>query len=153
MAALLKPQQLAFCHHIAEGMPRIKAFVAAGYTSKGKFADNTMSRLMRMPLVKAKIAELRAGIAKDLSITAGSLVAELEYARSQAAEAGNWAAYVKAVELKAKLMGLLVDKVEDVTQRRPALIPTKSVELTEAEWLRMVEQPLLPAPPTNGKSH
>jgi hypothetical protein len=35
---------------------------------------------------------------------------------------------------------LLVEKVEDLTVRKPSLIPTKATEMTEKEWLKMVNQ-------------
>lgn len=147
----LTPQQMCFADHVAAGMSLRAAYLAAGYSPKGKPRTiiNMPSRLVRMPGIKARIAAQRELYAKEHGVSVASLLAELEHARNQALDAGAWAAAVKAIELKAKLLGLLVDRVEDVTQRRPALIPTKVVELSEAEWLRMVNQPVT----TNGKAH
>ena len=70
------------------------------------------SRLLRIPKVAARIAELREE-AKDLAlISVGTLTDRLEEARTKAmAEAKGASAAVSAVMGMAKLHGMLVDKV------------------------------------------
>jgi|SRR4051812_8145948 hypothetical protein len=134
-------------------MPVKAAYLAAGY-APGNSATlaNVPSRMVRLAPVKARIAEQRAIYAKEHSVTVTTLLAELDYVRNEALEDRVWPAAVKAIELKARLLGFMVERTEDVTQRKPSLIPTKATEMSEAEWLRMVNQPIAPGPPTNGKA-
>ena len=52
----------------------------------------------------------------------------------------QYAAAIAAIMGKGKLLGLLVEKIEDLTVRKPSLIPTKATEMSEAEWLKMVNK-------------
>jgi hypothetical protein len=129
---------MCFADHVAAGMSLRAAYLAAGYSPKGtpRTIMNMPSRLVRMPGIKARIAQQREIYAKEHGVSVASLLAELEHARNQALDDGAWAAVVKAIELKAKLLGLLVERVEDVTQRVPLPTPSKEIELSAEEWER-----------------
>ena len=133
--ALPDPRQEMFAQFRAAGKGVIEAYALAGYRNKGQTLPY---RTNQLPKVRARIRELQQGYAADHGVTVGSILAELEAARENAKAMGNTAAEVAAVMGKAKVCGFLVDKVDDVSQRKPALIPTNKVEMTEQQWQEMV---------------
>lgn len=72
------------------------------------------SRLLDNPNVALRVAELQQSVVKRHEVTVDSLMLELEEARVAAMGASNpqSAAAVAATMGKAKLAGLLVDKIE-----------------------------------------
>lgn len=72
--------------------------------------------------------------------TVEELLVELEEARVSALEADQPGAAVNATIGKARLLGLLIDRKEvDMVMHRPAPLPTKAIELDEAEWIRQFD--------------
>jgi hypothetical protein len=59
-----------------------------------------------------RLAELQAAVAKKAEVTVASLLDELEHARSRADGLDQLSAAVKAISEKAKISGLLVQRVE-----------------------------------------
>lgn len=83
-----------------------------GPDTKPETVWSEASRLLHNPKVAARIAELRAEARALSMVSVGTLTDELEEARAKAMKAENGAsAAVSAVMGKAKLHGLLVDKV------------------------------------------
>lgn len=70
------------------------------------------SRLAKHPEVKKIIAETRLAIVEKVKYTAIEAMKEAEMTIQFARETENASAMVKAVELRSKLMGLLVDKID-----------------------------------------
>lgn len=72
------------------------------------------SRLLDNPKVSLRVAELQQSLVKRHEVTVDSLMLELEEARTAAMGATNpqSAAAVAATMGKAKLAGLLIDKIE-----------------------------------------
>lgn len=134
---VLTPRQQAFCLLVASGVPITEAWVSSGHSKK--IAHVQPWRTLQNPSIRAKIRAYQDQFAKDHGITVGSLLAELELTRCRAIALGQYAAAATATMGKAKLLGFLVDRIEDVTQRKPSLIPTKATEMTEQAWQKMVQ--------------
>jgi hypothetical protein len=62
--------------------------------------------------IKQRLAELQDQAAKKSEVTVASLLDELEHARSRAVSLDQLSAAVKAIEAKAKISGLLTQKIE-----------------------------------------
>ncbi|HEV2898857.1 MAG TPA: terminase small subunit [Pseudaminobacter sp.] len=91
------------------------------------------SRLLANPKVAARVAELQA-MARDMAlVSVGTLTKELEEARSMAMTEKTPSAAISATMGKAKLHGLLVEKVEATGKDGAPLVPeTSSRELAKA---------------------
>lgn len=62
--------------------------------------------------ISARLAELQAAAAKASEVTVQSLLGELETARARADSAEQFSASVRAIEAKARVSGLLTQKIE-----------------------------------------
>jgi phage terminase small subunit len=129
-------RQEQFCLFVASGSTKVEAWLNAGYSPDNKVTGPW--RLLKLPRIMKRIRELQARFAAEHGVTVGVVLAELDAAREHARKVGNPSAEVAAVMGKAKLLGYLVEKIEDVTQRKPSLIPTRATEMSEAAWLKMV---------------
>lgn len=103
----LTPRQEAFARKFVETGNATSAYREA-FGSKGK--DTTVatdaSRTLKLPIVAAYVAELRAAVRTDHDVTLASLLTELEEARQMGNKTGNASAMVAATMAKAKLSGL-----------------------------------------------
>jgi len=106
MAPLRNPRHECFIRHLLEGKTAVDAFELAGF----KRDDGNAARLRRNPKVEERLAELQAELAGQTKITVESLVAELEDARKRATDVKQLSAAIRAVEAKAKLSGLMVER-------------------------------------------
>jgi phage terminase small subunit len=137
MSKGLNYRQEAFCRHLAEGLPQSRAYIEAGYASRGNAAEASASQLLRNPKVAARLTSLQAKAAIRSEITVDSLVAELDDLLRLAIECENPSAGVSAIMGKAKLLGLVVDKSEvGTTMRKPAREATEERQMTLEEWQR-----------------
>jgi hypothetical protein len=84
----------------------LDAYEAAGYARD----DANASRLKANPKVAARLAELQAEVAAETTVTVQGLLNELEDARKKATDLKQLSAAIKAIEGKAKLSGLLVER-------------------------------------------
>jgi phage terminase small subunit len=83
------------------------------YADAGYRPDNgNATRLHGDPTIQARLAELQAEVTKETKLTVESLVNELEAARQKATDLKQLSAAVRAIEAKAKVSGLLVQKME-----------------------------------------
>ena len=73
--------------------------------------------MLALPHISAEVKRLQEKIISITLITVDSLIAELEEAREIAKERKNASALVAATALKARLKGLLIDRVEDMVER------------------------------------
>lgn len=133
MTALKNQRHEAFCRLIAKGQAASRAYSSA-YGVSGRTAEVSAHRLMRNDAVLDRIAELQGAAATRTEKTTASLVADLDEIIAFARQRGNPTAMVAAVNTQAKLLGLMVDRSEVSVMHRPAPLPTKILELTEAEW-------------------
>ncbi|TIP06642.1 MAG: hypothetical protein E5X72_00050 [Mesorhizobium sp.] len=101
-----------------------------GADTKPETVWSNASRLLADSKVAARVKELR-GMARDMAlISVGSLTEELEQARVKAmADDKGASAAVSAVMGKAKLHGLLVEKVASVGKDGEAVDPATPREL------------------------
>lgn len=137
----LNARQERFCLFLTEGFPQSRAYVEAGYMARGNAAEVEASRMVRLPKVAARVAELRAEAAKRSEITVDDLVADLNLMFKLALAAKNPAAGVTAVMGKAKLLGLIIDRAEVATmQRRPMREPGEVTQMSLEEWERRLSR-------------
>lgn len=108
MGPLSNPRHERFVQALFEGKPASTAFEEAGYVPN----DGNAIRLKGNERVQARLRELQAEAAKNSEVTVQSLLAELEDARQRANSLDQLSAVVKAISEKAKISGLLVQKVE-----------------------------------------
>jgi choline dehydrogenase-like flavoprotein len=108
MPTLKNPRHERFCQLRAEGKSAAEAYAEAGYLADYANAG----RLTRNDQIERRISELQARAARKSEVTVASLVDELEEAREAAHSAEQFSAATQAILGKAKLAGLLRDKVE-----------------------------------------
>jgi phage terminase small subunit len=108
MGTLANPRHERFVQALFEGKTADAAYAKAGY----KPNDGNCIRLKGNERVKARLAELQAQAAKKSEVTVQSLLAELETARERADSAEQFSAAVRAIEAKAKVSGVLTQKIE-----------------------------------------
>jgi phage terminase small subunit len=95
-----------FVQLLLEGKDATAAHAESGYTRD----DANAARLKANPKVRERLAELQNEIAATTRVTTESLIAELEDARRLATNLEQLSAAVRAIESKAKLSGLLVER-------------------------------------------
>jgi len=113
----LSSRRESFCQQFVVDMNATAAAARAGYSQAT--AKQQGSRLLTNVDVKARVAELQAGIAERCEVSVDSVVAELEEARSQAIATGQASAAVSASLGKAKVCGLLLDRFRDESGGTP----------------------------------
>jgi phage terminase small subunit len=118
MPALKNIRHEQFARNLVEitksGGTRAAAYTASGYRAKNGAAEANASRLLSDAKagVAQRVEELMLNGAKRAEVTVASLLAELEEARAGAQDDKQFAAATSAAMAKAKLSGMLVDKVE-----------------------------------------
>ena len=140
----LTPRQERFCLLIVEGEGQSKAYEMAGYSvASPRIAAVNASQLMTKPNIQGRVAQLQAQAANRTVITVESLTADLIDIKNKALAAESFGPAVMAVQTIGKLNGLMVDRSESVVvHHRPAPLPTRVLELSEADWIRQFGQGL-----------
>ena len=125
MPPLDNPRWERFARALFEGETADAAFVKAGY-SKNR---GNASRLKANESILARVAELQAAAAKSSEVTVKSLLDELEQARVQATSLRQFSAVVRSIESKARISGLLTEKIEvtNVYQRFESCDTTEAI--------------------------
>lgn len=131
-----------YVENIGRGMDSFSAAKAAGYSDS--YARVAAHRLMKKPAVAKAIAAIRAEGMKLASYDLTRAMDEALKAMEFAYKHEQCMAVVKATELRAKLSGLLVDKVEVVS-----VDLTKALAMAEARVLQS-QLPASTQPTTNG---
>ena len=108
MGILTNPRHELFAQELTKGKSASEAYTAAGYRP----CRQNAARLMSNDDIRARLAELQAQAARSTAITVESICRELDEATALAKERGQASAMVSASALRAKLAGLMVDKVE-----------------------------------------
>jgi hypothetical protein len=108
MPVLKNPRHERFALLLAEGLSAYAAYEQAGY----KPHDGNCIRLRGNERVQVRLAELQRAAQKKTEVTIESLMAELEEARVKAVSLDQMSAAVKSISEKAKISGLLVQKIE-----------------------------------------
>ncbi len=137
----LTSKQEVFAQAIVSGKTQADAYRKA--FSAGKMKDETIqqaaSRLMADSKVTARVEELRAPVVAKLQYGLEAAMLEAAEAFRVAKAKENGGAMVAAVQLRAKLNGLLVEKREDVTDPFKQAIGNMSAEKAQ-EMLDALEQ-------------
>lgn len=132
--AKLNIRQERFCLGLAEGLPQSRAYIEAGYTARNNAAEASASQLLRNPKVAARVAALQAEAARRSQVTVDDLIADLNVMFKLALATKNPAAGVSAIMGKAKLLGLIVDRAEVSSTRRPMREPGDGSQMSLEEW-------------------
>ncbi|SRR5258708_821977 len=95
------------------GWTRGSCYSRSGYKAEGESAESAAWRLLKNVEngIAARVAEIVGKGAKRAEVTVQSLLEELEAAREGATSAEQFAAVTGAVIAKAKLKGLMVDRL------------------------------------------
>jgi phage terminase small subunit len=111
MTGLTNMRHELFCQELAKGKTQEAAYIAAGYAVKGARAN--ASTLIANHNILDRIAVLKQQGAERAATTIASLVEELEVARlkAMAADTVQASAMIAATMAKAKLLGLLTDRI------------------------------------------
>jgi phage terminase small subunit len=109
MPPLENPRHERFAQALFQGETADEAYVEAGF----KANRGNACRLKANESIAARLAELQSEAAKDATVTVESLLRELEAARNQASNLNQLGAATQAIMGKAKIAGLLVQRVEE----------------------------------------
>lgn len=111
MSIKLTPRQNKFVAEYLSGKNAEQAALAAGYT-KASARTRSYELLHQHPLIMKAIEVGQAEIRKQANYDAARAMDELDVGIRFAEATKNATAYLRGVELKAKLMGLLTEKKE-----------------------------------------
>lgn len=101
----------SFVHHFCtNGGNGAKAARDAGYSPNS--CSQQASQMLKRPEVIAKVAAFRKKTEEKALYNYGSAMEEAQRAMDFALQTDNASAFVKGVELRAKLTGLLIDRVD-----------------------------------------
>ncbi len=162
MEGTLTDKQRKFVELYTSGkMDKVHAARAAGYQGSG--ANKAGSRLMKNPIVRQAIEAVQAEARTVAVYDLATAMREADDVCAFAKLHKNAMAYCKAVELRAKLSGLLIDKVEVVSvdllaameaaERRVINVTPRAQSLmAPARWIPRVPGDEKPeAGPTDGQ--
>ncbi|BCH33016.1 hypothetical protein MesoLjLc_49460 [Mesorhizobium sp. L-8-10] len=108
MASLSNGRHEAFAIGLAEGMTADQAYVEAGFRPN----RGNACRLKSNESIRARVRELLDASAEKATVTITTIATQLDEDRALAHAKGQASAAVAASMAKARLYGLLVDKVE-----------------------------------------
>lgn len=108
MPVLANSRHERFAQELAKGASQIEAYTLAGYEP----IEANASRLIRNDKVMIRVAELKGAAAERAICTIHDIAAQLDEDRTFARELENPGAAISATMGKAKVLGLLTDKVE-----------------------------------------
>jgi Terminase small subunit len=146
----LSQRNAIFVRNIVSGKTAIESYMAiAGTTRNRESAAVQATRLLKRPEIAEAIQQGRKEAAADAQYELKDLVEELNSVANFAKETKNATAYARAVELKAKALGLLIDR-QDIRVNQTVdltgllLEATNRVKLIDAQVVN--DAPLLKAP-------
>jgi hypothetical protein len=112
----LKPRPELFVQTLVrgakQGVTARQAYIAAGYDARGAVADACASRLLSSEKVKARMDELARPAMRKTGFSLESLSNEVAQTIRDARAAGQHGVVTRALELAAKLHGLLTTKID-----------------------------------------
>lgn len=139
----LTDKQQKFVEHLSRGLTSRAAALAAGYSSS--YSMVAAHRLKRKPAIAAAIEAVRKEGMQQAVYGLVDAMKECEEVIEFSKKHNNSMAYCKAVELRARLSGLLIERVEVFTaDLRGAL---------DAAKLRVVNALALPDGGSSKKDH
>jgi hypothetical protein len=148
----LNAKQEMFAQGVASGLPLAEAYREAGYeAAQGNANWVNATKLRKLPKVALRVTKLveakQKAAAANVIVNVQSVSALLVEAFADAKRYKQTGAQVSAAMGIAKLHGLLVDRIEDVT-RKPARHPDAPLEIEVEHWLtehKLLGQPQEPA--------
>ena len=115
--AQLPSRKAAFVLNVAAGMVPADALLKAGWAMTRNTANSTASRLLREDeAVKDAVAAIKADLAKKAEYDFNKFMVEMNGAMDFAKKTNNATALVRAIELKGKASGHIVDRVDSRVQ-------------------------------------
>lgn len=126
-----EPRHEHFCQLIVEGEGDLDAYEKAGF----KRHKGSASRLRKKAHIRERIGELQQRAAKRHDVTIESVLDELEEARQVAKKCEQGSAMVSATKAKAQLMGLWVERSENLNQNHNYVVSDSPEEQSAEEWL------------------
>jgi hypothetical protein len=108
MAPLPNVRHEKFVQALFAGKSATEAYTPAGY----KPHQGNSSRLRWYEMVQSRLQELQGAAAKATKVTVESICAELDQASAVAKERGQAQALVSVATMRAKLNGLLTERIE-----------------------------------------
>lgn len=109
----LPTKKAAFVLNIAAGMPPIDALLKAGWVTSRATAASTASRMLREDAaVKDAVSAIKADLAFRSEYSFDAFMDEMDAAMVFAKNTKNATALVRAIELKGKASGHIVDRVD-----------------------------------------
>ena len=99
-------------HGAAQGLSQAQMYKLVGYKADGHAAEVAASRLLSNVEIQRRVAEIGAPAVKKTVITAESLIADFDNVIAGASRKDQWGAVNRAIELRGKLKGFLIDRVE-----------------------------------------
>jgi hypothetical protein len=112
----LRPRQEAFARNIVksvkDGTSIARAYEQSGYRTSGHASEAAASRLLKDVEVQRRIDELSRRAVQKSGVTIEKLLSELSRTIDDARSEKQNNVVVKALELSAKLVGLLREKVD-----------------------------------------
>jgi len=131
----LTARQEQFAQGLMKGLPQRTAYKLAGYNVKDdKVADAAAGQALRSINLQNRLAEMERDKALSELVTVHTVTRMLGTVYDGATRDRQHGAAATAAMGIAKLHGLLVDKLEDVT-RRPARSPDAPLEIEVEHWL------------------
>ncbi len=127
----LSAKQEAFANAYALGASGTQAAKEAGY-SPGSAANQAV-RLLKNAKVREAVAKAKARLRTQVRMTEDQIIAQLEIEALREGSGASHAARIKALELLAKMKGMLVERQETETVHHFAVSDTP--ELTTDEWV------------------
>jgi hypothetical protein len=106
MPILKNPKYEAYAQARFKGLSQDESYKLAGY----KPDRGAAHRMSTLPLIVARVEELQARLAKKAEVTVETIVAELDAAIRQARKLKQVGVMVNAINSKAKLYGLFVER-------------------------------------------
>jgi phage terminase small subunit len=126
MGVLENARHERFAQELAKGKSATEAYAAAGYSPD----DGNATRMTGNDRVRARLAELQSRAAEKAVVTAEDIARQLDEDRQFARENGAAAAAVSATMGKAKVLGLVIEKAENVNLN----YDVTDEPATEDEW-------------------
>ncbi|MCT4654247.1 MAG: hypothetical protein N4A65_00395 [Cohaesibacter sp.] len=122
--------------HFAQLIAEEKLCDLDAYTEAGfKRHRSSASRLRNDANIRARVQELKERASKRHDVTIESVLKELEEARLIARKCEQGSAMVSATKAKAQLMGLWVERSENLNQNHNYVVSDSPEEQSAEEWL------------------
>jgi hypothetical protein len=126
----LTPKQEKFCQNLAKGMNYSEAYKKA-YNPPNMSMDSIYTeanKTMKLPHISQRTQELKQQQQEEIKYTTRDSFLNLELAQSESLNQGNINAYIKAEELKGKLLGLYTEKKDIEVKGQQVIFVDKELD-------------------------